>query len=504
MSDSDRESFDEPREAFDGKTFHLWLKGEEAEEERKRLELEKEKERLALEEERKRLEIEEERKRLEIEEERKRLEIEEERKGLEIEEERKRLEIEERKRLEIEEKKERILKATIHEQLKRILLDSPFVFIDDILFIIFQKYRRSSQFMVRIFFVLSDGTFDFFWCYRSSSEMGLWRLCWELPGKRNHKGTLDYVQGTLIHLTLQRLLNDHSRNLKIIDDEYFTRLKGCKLSQSTQMKIEDRNRLIEEPPFTYLQRKDINENIGCGMIPPEVYETDIVSKVMSVFSRSFTEQFEVDMNSLDLITSYQFEFEKRLIADVSLYCILLHRKPMVLSRFEKPPRQNTVVLCLSKVKLRIASFSDDQFKENATRICEQDFHIFPFLLTVPQAKITTYGCYSHFIPSGIFICKLFDYYSHSLSYYQCTFKEEQTGKCSSRYAYIGGRYADVFPINRIIEHFRRPWRPSPTVASLSASSEDVKKAGPGGRRSKQTKRRRKRTYKKKYQYLKNP
>jgi hypothetical protein len=489
MSDSDRESFDEressseresfykAREAFDGKTFDLWLNGEEKKE------------------------------RLEIEEERKRLAIE-------------------KARSENEEKKERILKATIREELKPILLDRPFIFIDDILFVLFSKHKRPfRKLQVYIFFVLSDGTFDSFWCYQSTSEIGLWRFCWERNVRKYSKGTLDYVQGTLIHLTLQRLINEHIQKLEIMDDESYRRCKACSISDSTERLLEDRNRVIEEPPFTYLQDKKTNERIACGKIPSNLYKTDRVSELMNAFSESFTEQFEVDMNSLELITSYQCDFEMILIADVSLYRILLHRKPIDLSRFQNPPTQDTVVLYFSKVKLNVVRFSDPRFKENVTRICGQDFHIFPFLLTIPQAKITPYGFYSHFIPSGIFICKLFDYYD-SENHYQCTFKEEQTGKCSSLYAYIGSRYTDIFPINRIIEHFhtscilkdvkkpgpftriiehfRRPWRPSPTVTSLSSSPEHVKKAGPGGRRSKKIKRRRKRTYKKKYQYLKNP
>jgi hypothetical protein len=459
MSDSDRESFDEPREAIDGKTFHLWLKGEEEEE---------------------------------------------------------------RKRLELEEKKGRILKATIRGKLKPILLDRPFIFIDEILFVLLYNYRRPTQeLLVCIFFVLSDGTSDNFWCYQSNSEIGLWRLCWELDGGIYSKGTLDYVQGTLIHLTLQRLINEHVRKLRTMDDKTYIRFKGCSIADSTERLLEDRNRVIEEPPFTYLTEAKEKEKIACGYIPSNLYKTDRVSELMNVFSQSFSEQFEVDMNSLELITSYQFRFEIILMADVSLYSILLHRKPIDSSRFETPQTQNTVVLYFSKVKLNIVHFPDLRFKTNVTRICGQDFHIFPFLLTVPQAKITPYGFYSHFIPSGIFICKLFDYYD-SENHYQCTFKEEQAGKCSSWYAYIGSRYTDIFPINRIIEHFRtscilkdvkkpgpftriiehfrRPWRPSPSVTS----DKDVKKAGPGGRRSKKIKRRRKRTYKIKYKYLKNP
>ena len=57
-----------------------------------------------------------------------------------------------------------------------------------------------------------------FWVYRSNSELGLWRLCIDLRGKF-HKGP-DYIQSTLIHVELQKFINDNIDVIPFVSNLY--------------------------------------------------------------------------------------------------------------------------------------------------------------------------------------------------------------------------------------------------------------------------------------------
>jgi hypothetical protein len=95
------------------------------------------------------------------------------------------------------------------------------------------------------------------------------------------------------------------------------------------------------------------------------------------------------------------------------------------------------------------------YSKNVLDICRnkpiknRTIHSFPFLLTPITSEVNEYGIYTQYIPTGIYICKLFDYANSK----QCSRLEIITNQCCERYAYIGNRYANLFPItylNKVI------------------------------------------------------
>jgi hypothetical protein len=71
----------------------------------------------------------------------------------------------------------------------------------------------------------------------------------------------------------------------------------------------------------------------------------------------------------------------------------------------------------------------------------KNFHC-PLLLTT-NGNITKYGLYENYVYSGNYICKPFDYKE------QCSIDENRQFICSGEYTFIGNRYNNLFPFNKI-------------------------------------------------------
>jgi hypothetical protein len=292
--------------------------------------------------------------------------------------------------------------------------------------------------------VVSDNnkyTHNVFWVYRSNSEIGLWRYCSQSE-RMLYKGTLDYVQGTLIDLRLQAFLCLHAESLPFSDPASLTCFCSeiddatCDTPEHiAKMDLPERS-ISNVAPFDYFN--DIN--LDCGLLTsPAKYS---LSTHMRQFSKLFEKKYSIMDETINLLFTYSFEFEKIMKGLSSVHSVQLQKRIA-----DENLITNNIVLYFMKVKLTKNSHVDDKY---VTLICNEKFHIFPFLMTPVDSKITYYGLYSQFIPCGLFICKLFDYYG---KYEQCTADEVSNQRCTPMYAYIGTRYQNVFPINYMIEHF---------------------------------------------------
>ena len=339
---------------------------------------------------------------------------------------------------------------------------SPLIVIDGITFQLIKRARLDKRYslVVQIRSTDKDKKERKFWTYRSNSELGIWRLCIEetINGSL-YKGIVDYVQSSLLHLSLQRLLNEYAAELPYqeVHSQRGKRLDLCFCAMASmancgmdeaKREIDSVDRVIShETPFHNLFELKTKGYMDCGGISSHTDDTD-VDKVLSGFSEEFEQEFEVDNTKLTLLFTYDFDFENVINGTASVYSITLRRKQP-----NADLKTNEVNLCFTKAKLIEDPNSDFRgnrsMQRNLTRICNQDFHIFPFLLTTPSAQITPFGLYSEYIPCGVFICKLFDYYDT-----QCTITERKEHRCTQLYAYIGRRYAEVFPIKNIIQDFK--------------------------------------------------
>jgi hypothetical protein len=310
-----------------------------------------------------------------------------------------------------------------------------------------------------------DGRLPFsFWVYRSNSELGFWRLCiskeTDLRNLILYKGetNTDYVQATFIHLQLQQFINENISLISkvTLDDDAkieecicYVNVARCRhLNDKATREIIDWKRIITRFPFAKLQMYDIRmvKPIGCGKIGDGVTDED-VRKLLVDFSDNLEDLYDIE--DVTFITTFSFNFDNIMNSDGEIYCIKLTAK-------DNNPLSdvNTVLIYFLKTKLNIHAkllpnihMISSEYRNNITRICGEDVHVFPFLITNDKATITPYGLYSKYIPSGIFVCKLFDYHGYD----QCTEEERKFQKCNAMYSYIGKRYYDLFPLREAVD-----------------------------------------------------
>jgi len=297
-----------------------------------------------------------------------------------------------------------------------------------------------------------------FWIYQSNSELGLWRLCIFSDPRRTRvvegifspfgKG-VDYVQSTLVHLELQTFINKNIHNIRFegFDPEKHKcicseRFNGCdqpipddfddEVPLIDMIINDDDIRPIYEEPF-----KSINDEITCGIVNPKKN----INAILKHFSINFKEQYNIV--NITLVDNNNFIFMNIIKSNGYIYSIELERKIYL-----PDSKTNRILLYVMITQLKTHNISESEYSENITNICGKKFHIFPFLLTPLDSKINFYGIYDHYIPCGVFICKLFDYT------YQCSEEEGSLYKCSHSYSYIGNRYYNLFPLQELVEHLQ--------------------------------------------------
>ena len=325
---------------------------------------------------------------------------------------------------------------------------------------------------------LIDGVEENFWIYKSNSELGLWRLCIIRRNFRSFseefsfaKGE-DYVQTTLIHIDLQLYVNKLLKN-GLIPEVILSEIEKdnecvCFISSDRCFEfndkiydvINDKNRIIKGEPFETLIKVKQRNNVYCGNITDYEYEDN---ERLLKFLHTFSQEFGADYNIEDIkqIGTTDFLFEDTIHTHGKINRIHLRRK---INYMDKPILNDIYLYTLTVIftpKLQIHLDEDNNpkkhniYSSNVVDICKnkliknRTIHSFPFLLTPITSEINEYGIYTQYIPTGLYICKLFDYAIPK----QCTRLEISNKQCCERYAYIGNRYVTLFPIsylNKII------------------------------------------------------
>ena len=321
------------------------------------------------------------------------------------------------------------------------------ILIDGIDFILIKKTSYDDRYkdVVNVESIITDDDEQQkynFWVYRSNSELGLWRLCLEIRGKF-YKGP-DYIQSTLIHVELQNFINENMDLIPLVSNK-----KACFYRKSLHDVINDKEeREVYEEPFLTLYNLDKTSHpkIGCGNIPSLYRDTDI-NDILHVFSDEFERLFTIK-NVDKIIGNYDFVFENSLFIRGVIFCAHLTRKTLL-----KRSRTNNVKLFFMAAKLENINTMNPNYERSKHDICNKAIHVFPFLLIPEDSGINQYGCYTSYIPCGIYICKLFDY--HTLTtHYQCTLEEIKSKKCNDYYSYIGERYDHLFPFEEALITYR--------------------------------------------------
>jgi hypothetical protein len=178
----------------------------------------------------------------------------------------------------------------------------------------------------------------YFWVYQSKSELGLWRFCSRQPYNKTilFKG-IDYVQTTVLHLLLQRFINDNITNLKKITGNDILKLGNYIIPD---FKVEKTNFDVSSPfecsgmeyypdiynKINHIDRKviinpfsNMEINLPCG-----VKDKDINEKLKN-FSDGLEKLYTI--GTVELITpNFYNNFQKKIQISGEIYRVSLIKK----------------------------------------------------------------------------------------------------------------------------------------------------------------------------------
>ena len=281
-----------------------------------------------------------------------------------------------------------------------------------------------------------------FWCYRSHSELGIWRFGTVNPEnvREFYKGP-DKVQTTLIHLELQQFINNNMRYMVIVETIPFTKANLIAHNLTTFSNEPMFVDISRDPKYNVLinstdrqTRKlepfnTINKQITCG----HKNFTDI-TKVLDQFSVNFKKSYTI-VHTTNIIPNYSYTFEDIFTATGHIY-------ETILASNDKTTHPD-VLLYFFRSHFTNISNPDNHLYPHIDNICSKPYHIMPILLTTTR-DINLLGVYEQYISAGIYICKELD---KSAS---CKADENRDYRVTRDYTYIGYRYDNLFPYVDII------------------------------------------------------
>jgi hypothetical protein len=358
----------------------------------------------------------------------------------------------------------------------------PFIIIDNYKFTAIRYVSLDVRYQIVVNIKsesLLNGVEENFWIYKSNSELGLWRLCIIRRNFRSFSEEItftkgeDYVQTTLIHVDLQLYVNNLLQT-GLIPEVFLNEIEKdnecvCFISSDRCFEfndqiydvINDTNRIIRGEPFETLIKIKQRNNVYCGNITNHEYEDN--ARLMSYLYK-FSEEFgsNYDIVEIKQIGTTDFLFEDTIHTHGKMNRIHLRTK---INYMDKPILNDIYLYTLTLIFTPTLQIHLDEdinpkkhniFSSNVVEICKnkliknRTIHSFPFLLTPITSEINEYGIYTQYIPTGIYICKLFDYAIPK----QCTKLEISNKQCCERYAYIGSRYINLFPISYLNKMIR--------------------------------------------------
>jgi hypothetical protein len=300
------------------------------------------------------------------------------------------------------------------------------------------------------------------YAYRSSSELGIWRLAFIDANLVLYKGILDYVQGTLIHHYLIGLINTQWDFIPHIDETIISRYptlcwarevdfntnrygsRFCLVTpyadSTIRAMIDDSRRARQfaemNPRYTvgslflnlftgFVKSHDnpLGITINCSNRDKNTLHT-----MYHMLKNGGEEMRNIfDINYMDIVSNYQFaEQYARIRADVRVGTQRLIKKV-------DPSIYCTLVFCLYE-----ATYGGGKTVSGSYGIA----------LLPSDSTVTPYGIYSHYVSANLFICKPFFYTS------MCHQVDAQTCEllCDKEYLYSGFIYEECWPYNEIAQH----------------------------------------------------
>lgn len=252
--------------------------------------------------------------------------------------------------------------------------------------------------------------------YSSKSEGGFWRLCMSSKSGRLVKGdpnSMDYIQGTFIHIKLQQFINnniDKCPQQEIGDKCFFS---DDLLHESYIYKNVVKNRQIEIDPFYKYSLENGNRSgttyAGNWNINSRLLELSTKLRVLP--------EFQIKEHNIEDIYKKISNIEGDIlnIDSIIIKCTFV----------------NNIVLYMLKYKLDVKRKDGSEYNKSG---------ISPIIMTISSSKITEFGIYDKYIFAGNYIGKLFEYNTQIAG--NLTYEYERLG---SEYLYIGHHYNGVYP-----------------------------------------------------------
>ena len=291
--------------------------------------------------------------------------------------------------------------------------------------------------------------------YRSSSELGIWRLAYLRAYDCGlEKFNLDYVQGTLLHYKLQAFINEKWEDLITSArsgtsfDSYIGGLpkrgrasvsrsisssKRQKIildrlpSEKTTEIIDEKSRMEKEVPFSKLE-------ITCA--DTGRYTIDDIHTHLVTLSGNIREGYEIDPETITFINEYYFiEPDELIDANIRIYTVIMRDISRV------PPKDLKLVYCKYHLKYGAG--------ENKTHV--HGVYGIALLPVTEDENINEFGLSKIFKYAGAFVCKPLIY---QIMCHPDSLDQSQPLLCNENYMYIGFIYSDIYPYNILggLEH----------------------------------------------------
>jgi hypothetical protein len=305
-------------------------------------------------------------------------------------------------------------------------------------------------------------------CYSSHSEVGMWRLGVTNKDEFVYEKSVDYVQSTLIHLELQNFINENYDSLPNVNiDEYISlgffivephpnptsevigaimvtsKFHSSIITTSRLTSFASRSIVPMVPPFDH-----ITPRVVCGVTKDKDLLYSYLTNLNDALEKSYV------IGSTNVVTPhYTNAFQTNIFIEgqieVTRLLLVEDLKGYATPKFKKYIKDNNLPNGLYANELELT-----YLKCHITGIDGIDpleIQYMPILLTKGGPgpdfnEITELGLNKRYILAGAYICKLFDYKG------QCSEHEKGLIDCNGPYYYIGNRYKNVFPFNKLIEN----------------------------------------------------
>ena len=294
-----------------------------------------------------------------------------------------------------------------------------------------------------------------FWIYQSNSELGLWRYFGGIIEESKFIKGYDYSQSSLIHLTLQKIINgtihsipnttiNYEDLMPILCRQYQTSLVLYNGKLTTEQVLWHKtviawyknhgdiksaniieqynghfisigqNRIIQN---RIIQKntifEELNSRLNCGQkgFKVDLVKTQLIDmptknyEILQLSSNRFEDEYNfIEDSNIHIIEQYDYIFKDIIQVGGYINCCKLEKK------IKNGDELDEIYLYYMWVQLiNIATDLTDEEGLNISKICYKEAHVMPFLLTSVASECNFMGLYSDYIPFGSYICKLFDY-----------------------------------------------------------------------------------------------